>query len=111
TPSTSNRSRPCSKRSRPRACTSPSTSSTRSCFPAYLLEGGPQRFRTDGAGKGHGLGLTIAMGQAAVIGARLEFVNPPDGGALARLTLPEYVRLDEEDSAGNTGEQGAGTAE
>ncbi|NEE46561.1 two-component sensor histidine kinase, partial [Streptomyces sp. SID8455] len=77
-------------------------------FPGYLLEGGPQRFRTDGAGKGHGLGLTIAVGQAAVIGARLEFTNPPDGGALARLTLPEYVRLDDGDSAGITG--GEGTA-
>ncbi len=72
---------------------------------------GSTAVRTDGAGKGHGLGLTIAVGQAAVIGARLEFVNPSDGGALARLTLPEYVHLDEEDSAGNTGEQGAGTAE
>lgn len=77
-------------------------------FPGYLLEDGPQRFRTDGAGKGHGLGLTIAVGQAAVIGARLEFINPPDGGALARLTLPEYVRLDDGDSAGITG--GEGTA-
>ncbi|MEV0882569.1 HAMP domain-containing sensor histidine kinase [Streptomyces microflavus] len=78
-------------------------------FPGYLLEGGPQRFRTDGAGKGHGLGLTIAVGQAAVIGARLEFTNPPDGGALARLTLPEYVRLDDGDSAGITGGEGTGS--
>ncbi|NEE28238.1 two-component sensor histidine kinase, partial [Streptomyces sp. SID7982] len=53
-------------------------------FPAYLLDGGPRRFRTDGAGKGHGLGLTIALGQAQVIGARLDFGNAPDGGALAR---------------------------
>ncbi|EFE77582.1 two-component system sensor kinase [Streptomyces filamentosus NRRL 15998] len=72
-------------------------------FPAYLLDGGPQRFRTDGAGKGHGLGLTIALGQAQVIGARLDFGNAPDGGALARLTLPEYVRLDDADSDGNPG--------
>ncbi|WP_107500772.1 HAMP domain-containing sensor histidine kinase, partial [Streptomyces sp. ms184] len=72
-------------------------------FPAYLLDGGPQRFRTDGAGKGHGLGLTIALGQAQVIGARLDFGDAPDGGALARLTLPEYVRLDDGDSAGNPG--------
>ncbi|RPK91188.1 Sensor protein CseC [Streptomyces sp. ADI98-10] len=75
-------------------------------FPAYPLDGGPQRFRTDGAGKGHGLGLTIALGQAQVIGARLDFGNPPDGGALARLTLPEYVRLDEWDSGGNPGQDG-----
>ncbi|MFJ4964096.1 Sensor protein CseC [Streptomyces sp. ADI96-02] len=74
-------------------------------FPAYLLEGGPQRFRTDGAGRGHGLGLTIAAGQAAAIGARLEFRNPPDGGALARLTLPEYVDLDDGDAGRNTGSE------
>ncbi|MFI2312983.1 ATPase [Streptomyces sp. CB00072] len=72
-------------------------------FPAYLLDGGPQRFRTDGAGKGHGLGLTIALGQAEVIGARLDFGNPPDGGALARLTLPEYVRLDDGEHNRNPG--------
>ncbi|WP_030736133.1 HAMP domain-containing sensor histidine kinase [Streptomyces griseus] len=72
-------------------------------FPAYLLEGGPQRFRTEGAGKGHGLGLTIALGQAEVIGARLEFAEAPDGGALARLTLPEYVAFDDGDGDGNPG--------
>ncbi|MEU4179022.1 HAMP domain-containing sensor histidine kinase [Streptomyces sp. NPDC026589] len=75
-------------------------------FPAYLLDGGPQRFRTDGAGKGHGLGLTIALGQAEVIGARLDFGNPPDGGALVRMTLPEYVRLDGGDANGNPGDGG-----
>ncbi|GAA1149549.1 histidine kinase dimerization/phospho-acceptor domain-containing protein [Streptomyces hebeiensis] len=57
-------------------------------YPAYLLEHGPQRFRTEGGGKGHGLGLTIAVGQSAVIGAELVFSNAPDGGALARVTLP-----------------------
>ncbi|MFF6927015.1 sensor histidine kinase [Streptomyces californicus] len=72
-------------------------------FPAYLLEGGPQRFRTEGAGKGHGLGLTIALGQAEVIGGRLEFAEAPDGGALARLTLPEYVAFDDGDGDGNPG--------
>ncbi|MGW4358346.1 ATP-binding protein [Streptomyces californicus] len=72
-------------------------------FPAYLLEGGPQRFRTEGAGKGHGLGLTIALGQAEVIGARLEFAEAPDGGALARMTLPEYVAFDDGDGDGNPG--------
>ncbi|MFJ7997872.1 histidine kinase dimerization/phospho-acceptor domain-containing protein [Streptomyces sp. NPDC096310] len=59
-------------------------------YPAYLLEHGPQRFRTEGSGVGHGLGLTIAVGQAAVIGAELVFHNAPDGGALARITLPVY---------------------
>ncbi|MCX5035382.1 ATP-binding protein [Streptomyces coelicoflavus] len=58
-------------------------------YPDYLLAHGPQRFRTEGGTKGHGLGLTIALGQAEVLGARLEFANPPDGGALARLTLPQ----------------------
>ncbi|MER5847335.1 HAMP domain-containing sensor histidine kinase [Streptomyces sp. NPDC002012] len=65
-------------------------------FPDYLLNDGPQRFRTEGGGKGHGLGLTIAAGQAEVIGADLTFSNAQDGGAVARLTLPEYVRLDDE---------------
>ncbi|MCQ4200303.1 ATP-binding protein [Streptomyces sp. NPDC058783] len=58
-------------------------------YPEYLLAHGPQRFRTEGGTKGHGLGLTIALGQAEVLGARLEFTNPPDGGALARLALPQ----------------------
>ncbi|MEV6121391.1 HAMP domain-containing sensor histidine kinase [Streptomyces sp. NPDC052077] len=57
-------------------------------YPEYLLAHGPQRFRTEGGSKGHGLGLTIALGQADVLGARLEFTNPPDGGARAVLTLP-----------------------
>ncbi|MFD5452011.1 ATP-binding protein [Streptomyces sp. NPDC003470] len=58
-------------------------------YPEYLLAHGPQRFRTESGTKGHGLGLTIALGQAEVLGARLEFVNPPGGGALATLTLPQ----------------------
>ncbi|MBT2396426.1 HAMP domain-containing sensor histidine kinase [Streptomyces sp. ISL-100] len=60
-------------------------------FPAYLVEHGPQRFRTEprAGGKGHGLGLTIAVGQAEAIGAELTFANAPDGGAVATLKLPE----------------------
>lgn len=58
-------------------------------YPEYLLAHGPQRFRTEGGSKGHGLGLTIALGQAEVLGARLEFANAPDGGAVATLTLPQ----------------------
>ncbi|OKK15823.1 ATPase [Streptomyces sp. CB02488] len=74
-------------------------------FPDYLTEGGPQRFRTEGGSKGHGLGLTIAAGQARVMGAQLVFENAADGGAVARLTLPEYVHRedgdeDEEDGKG-----------
>ncbi|WP_256105631.1 HAMP domain-containing sensor histidine kinase [Streptomyces sp. ODS05-4] len=57
-------------------------------FPAYLREHGPQRFRTESGSKGHGLGLTIAAGQSAVIGAELSFADAPGGGAIARLTLP-----------------------
>ncbi|MET7681071.1 ATP-binding protein [Streptomyces sp. NPDC005423] len=57
-------------------------------YPDYLLEHGPQRFRTEGGARGHGLGLTIALGQAEVLGARLEFTDAAGGGALATLTLP-----------------------
>ncbi|MFI8209706.1 sensor histidine kinase [Streptomyces werraensis] len=61
-------------------------------FPPDLLAHGPQRFRTgaEQRGRGHGLGLTIAQGQAKVIGARLDFRNhPDDGGAVAQVRLPE----------------------
>ncbi|EMF54330.1 MULTISPECIES: HAMP domain-containing sensor histidine kinase [Streptomyces] len=57
-------------------------------FPEYLRAEGPQRFRTEGSLKGHGLGLTIAVGQAEVLGARLAFENAEDGGASAVLRLP-----------------------
>ncbi|MER7924899.1 HAMP domain-containing sensor histidine kinase [Streptomyces sp. NPDC096057] len=57
-------------------------------YPEYLVEHGPQRFRTEGGATGHGLGLTIALGQAEVLGARLEFSNAADGGAVATVTLP-----------------------
>ncbi|CAM5305173.1 MULTISPECIES: sensor histidine kinase [Streptomyces] len=56
-------------------------------YPEYLLAHGPQRFRTEGGAKGHGLGLTIALGQAEVLGARLSFGNARDGGAVATLVL------------------------
>ncbi|WP_430727403.1 two-component system sensor histidine kinase CseC [Streptomyces beigongshangae] len=72
-------------------------------FPDALLAEGPSRFRTgssDRAGQGHGLGLTIAAGQARVLGARLTFrnvrvVGAPEGtpaeGAVAVLWLPEHA--------------------
>ncbi|MGW1955381.1 ATP-binding protein [Streptomyces sp. NPDC001920] len=56
-------------------------------YPGYLVAHGPQRFRTEGGSRGHGLGLTIALGQAEVLGARLTFANAADGGAVARLVL------------------------
>ncbi|MFH9065187.1 ATP-binding protein [Streptomyces coeruleorubidus] len=61
-------------------------------FPEYLVAHGPQRFRTEGGARGHGLGLTIALGQAEVLGARLQFANAPDGGAVATLTLAAEER-------------------
>ncbi|MGW3494079.1 two-component system sensor histidine kinase CseC [Streptomyces sp. NPDC001020] len=71
-------------------------------FPEDLLAEGPSRFRTgssDRSGRGHGLGLTIATGQARVMGARLTFRNVrptgapkhiPAEGAVAVLWLPEH---------------------
>ncbi|MGY5076889.1 ATP-binding protein [Streptomyces nigrescens] len=58
-------------------------------FPAELLTHGPQRFRTGARerGAGIGLGLTIVAGQARVLGARVTYENPPDGGALATVDL------------------------
>ncbi|MFJ5806225.1 sensor histidine kinase [Streptomyces sp. NPDC093093] len=59
-------------------------------FPADLLRDGPRRFHTGAAerGSGHGLGLTIAQGQARVLGAELHLGNAPEGGAVATLRLP-----------------------
>lgn len=59
-------------------------------FPDSLLAEGPQRFRTGATerGRGHGLGLTVASGQARVIGASLLFSNAADGGAVATIRLP-----------------------
>ncbi|GAA3236665.1 histidine kinase dimerization/phospho-acceptor domain-containing protein [Streptomyces lavendulae subsp. grasserius] len=59
-------------------------------FPRDILLGGPRRFHTGAAerGHGHGLGLTIAEGQARVLDAELRLDNAPDGGAVATLRLP-----------------------
>ncbi|MEV4744112.1 HAMP domain-containing sensor histidine kinase [Streptomyces sp. NPDC049555] len=76
-------------------------------YPAYLLQQGPQRFRSQSGGAeggsrtGHGLGLTIATGQAHVLGATIRFTNAPDGGAVTELRLPPGA---------GTGGQGADAA-
>ncbi|MGY5124306.1 sensor histidine kinase [Streptomyces nigrescens] len=59
-------------------------------FPADLLRHGPRRFQTGATerGKGHGLGLTIALAQAQLLDAELRLDNAPDGGAVATLRLP-----------------------
>ncbi|ADB30890.1 histidine kinase [Kribbella flavida DSM 17836] len=59
-------------------------------YPEELIAEGPRRFRSGMAerGAGHGLGLTIAVGHAKVLGAELTFGAAPGGGALARLVLP-----------------------
>jgi signal transduction histidine kinase len=60
-------------------------------YPDDLLDQGPQRFRTESTAsgkKGHGLGLTIAAGQARVLNAELRFGNAPDGGAVTTISLP-----------------------
>ncbi|MCX4671132.1 HAMP domain-containing histidine kinase [Streptomyces sp. NBC_01381] len=59
-------------------------------FPPDLLREGPRRFHTGATerGSGHGLGLTIALGQARLLGAELRLDNAPDGGAVATLRLP-----------------------
>ncbi|MET8689925.1 HAMP domain-containing sensor histidine kinase [Streptomyces sp. NPDC004732] len=59
-------------------------------FPADLLREGPRRFRTGAQerGGGHGLGLTIALGQARVLGAELRLSDAEGGGAVAVLHLP-----------------------
>ncbi|MFD9162495.1 ATP-binding protein [Streptomyces sp. NPDC059558] len=59
-------------------------------FPERLLREGPQRFLTGAPerGQGTGLGLTIALGQAQVIGARVTLANPAPGGASATVALP-----------------------
>jgi signal transduction histidine kinase len=82
-------------------------------FPEALLAHGPQRFRTCGGsgGPGLGLGLTIAAGQARVLGARLAFANPPGGGAEATLDLNGSLRTETADGEdGGDGDKGAGSA-
>ncbi|KAA6221363.1 sensor histidine kinase [Streptomyces albofaciens JCM 4342] len=82
-------------------------------FPETLLAHGPQRFRTGGGSDGHGLGLglTIASGQARVLGARLTFANPEGGGAEATLDLSEALRTEEDPESGRGPERAGPTDE
>lgn len=59
-------------------------------FPEQVLREGPQRFLTGAPerGQGTGLGLTIALGQARVIGARVTLSNGDPTGACAAVRLP-----------------------
>lgn len=59
-------------------------------FDEEMIMAGPQRFRTTGGrGQGHGLGLVISSGQAAVLGATLVFANAAGGGAQVTVELPD----------------------
>ncbi|GAA2607995.1 sensor protein CseC [Streptomyces tubercidicus] len=70
-------------------------------YPAELCAEGPRRFRTAAPerGTGHGLGLTIAAGQAQVLGARLDFGATEEGGAEAVLELPEPAAAEASEGA------------
>lgn len=57
-------------------------------YPDDIMRWGPRPFHAEGASKGSGLGLTIAMKHAEHLGARLYLSNRPEGGAQAELTFP-----------------------
>lgn len=60
-------------------------------FSPEFLASGPARFHKGSRGStggGSGLGLSIAAGQADVIGAELRLANRDGGGAIAELRLP-----------------------
>ncbi|WP_063786285.1 sensor histidine kinase [Streptomyces acidiscabies] len=77
---------------------------------AVLITSGPQRFRTARTSPGTGLGLSIAAGQTRLLGARLVFRNPPEGGAEATLYLPAGGMGEGYDDGGTTTGFGYGDA-
>ncbi|MEV7385276.1 HAMP domain-containing sensor histidine kinase [Streptomyces sp. NPDC091215] len=60
-------------------------------LPQELLQDGPRRFRTGAfdRGTGRGLGLSIAAGQAVVLGGRLRLGAAAGGGAEAAVEIAE----------------------
>ncbi|WP_369355226.1 sensor histidine kinase [Streptomyces sp. cg2] len=60
-------------------------------LPEELIVDGPRRFRTGAPdrGTGRGLGLAIATGHTALLGARLRLDNAASGGAQVTLEFPE----------------------
>lgn len=82
-------------------------------YPEALVAEGPRRFRTGASerGTGHGLGLTIAAGQARVLQAVLTFRNHSEGGALTVLDLrnarvPAGSGDSHSDGGGDEGDEG-----
>jgi signal transduction histidine kinase len=60
-------------------------------LPQELLQDGPRRFRTGAFDRstGRGLGLSIAAGQAVVLGGRLRLGAAAGGGAEAAVEIAE----------------------
>jgi two-component system NtrC family sensor kinase len=48
-------------------------------------------FTTKATGEGSGLGLSISLGIVQQHGGQLRLANGPDGGAVARVCLPDTV--------------------
>lgn len=62
-------------------------------YPDDVLRDGPRPFHAQGATKGAGLGLTIAMKNAAYMHAEVTLSNASTGGATARVTFSEELHV------------------
>ncbi|MET9292859.1 HAMP domain-containing sensor histidine kinase [Streptomyces sp. NPDC003077] len=82
-------------------------------FPEDLRAEGPRRFRTAAPerGTGHGLGLTIAVGQTQVLGARLVFGTAENGGAEAVLELPHDPETAEPEAGAGAVDEAGGAGQ